>query len=169
MNVKLKVNFNVKPLGAIQMKIGELAQQSGVAASRIRFYEASGLLQSAQRQANGYREYTPDTLRRLEIILRAQGAGFSLDEIRTLLPPDLDNWQHEDLLAALRSKIAEIDLLEQRLAQSKHQLLALIHEIEHKDPAEDCADRANRLLNKVHKDAVQPRTEPPTLRKKKRV
>lgn len=100
------------------MKIGELAQQSGVAASRIRFYEASGLLQPAQRQANGYREYAPDTLRRLEIILCAQGAGFSLDEIRTFLPPDLDNWRHEELLAALRRKIAEIELLEQRLAQS---------------------------------------------------
>jgi DNA-binding transcriptional MerR regulator len=33
------------------MKIGELAEQSGVAASRIRFYEASGLLQPAQRTA----------------------------------------------------------------------------------------------------------------------
>ena len=50
------------------MKIGELARLSGVAASRIRFYEASGLLQPAQRQANGYREYAPDTLTRLEII-----------------------------------------------------------------------------------------------------
>ena len=67
------------------MKIGELAEQSGVAASRIRFYEASGLLQPAQRQANGYREYTPDTLTRLEIILCAQGAGFSLEEIRQWL------------------------------------------------------------------------------------
>jgi DNA-binding transcriptional MerR regulator len=151
------------------MKIGELAQQSGIAASRIRFYEASGLLQSAQRQANGYREYTADTLRRLEIILCAQGAGFSLDEIRTLLPPDLDHWRHEDLLAALRRKIAEIESLEQRLAQSKQQLLALAHEIEHKDAAEDCAARANRLLNKVHKDAAQrPRTEPPTRGGRKR-
>ena len=151
------------------MKIGELAQQSGIAASRIRFYEASGLLQSAQRQANGYREYTPDTLRRLEIILLAQGAGFSLEEIRTILPPDLSNWRHEDLLAALRRKIAEVELLEQRLAQSKHQLLALAHEIEHKDAAEDCAQRADRLLSKARKDTAQPlRTEPPTRRGKKR-
>ena len=151
------------------MKIGELAQQSGVAASRIRFYEASGLLQPAQRQANGYREYAPDTLKRLEIILCAQAAGFSLDEIRTLLPPDLANWRHEDLLAALRRKIGEIELLEQRLAQNKQQLLALAHEIEHKDAAEDCAVRAKRLMNKVHKDAAQQlRTEPPTQRTKKR-
>ncbi len=151
------------------MKIGELAQQSGVAASRIRFYEASGLLQPAQRQANGYREYAPDTLKRVEIILCAQAAGFSLGEIRTLLPPDLSNWQHEEVLAALRRKIGEIELLERRLAQNKQQLLALAHEIEHKDAAEDCAVRTKRLLNKVHKDAAQQlRTEPPTQRTKKR-
>jgi DNA-binding transcriptional MerR regulator len=58
------------------MKIGELARLSGFTASRIRFYEAHGLLQPAQRQANGYREYGPETLIRLDIINRAQGAGF---------------------------------------------------------------------------------------------
>ena len=80
------------------MKIGELARLSGVAASRIRFYEASGLLQPAQRQANGYREYAPETLTRLEIILRAQNAGFSLDEIRAILPTHLNDWPREKLI-----------------------------------------------------------------------
>ncbi|MGC9582281.1 UNVERIFIED_CONTAM: MerR family DNA-binding transcriptional regulator, partial [Salmonella enterica subsp. enterica serovar Typhimurium] len=50
------------------MKIGELARLSGVAASRIRFYEASGLLQPAERQSNGYREYAPESVTRLQII-----------------------------------------------------------------------------------------------------
>ena len=38
------------------MKIGELPRLTGLAASRIRFYEDAGLL-VAQRQANGYRDY----------------------------------------------------------------------------------------------------------------
>ena len=38
------------------MKIGELARRTGLAPSRIRFYEASGLI-AAQRQSNGYRDY----------------------------------------------------------------------------------------------------------------
>lgn len=38
------------------MKIGELARRTGLAASRIRFYEEAGLL-VVQRQANGYRDY----------------------------------------------------------------------------------------------------------------
>jgi len=41
--------------GAI-MKIGELARRSRLTASRIRFYEAKGLLNAVSRKANGYRE-----------------------------------------------------------------------------------------------------------------
>ncbi|KWZ38181.1 MerR family transcriptional regulator [Burkholderia savannae] len=137
------------------MKIGELAQLSGVAASRIRFYEASGLLQPAQRQANGYREYAPDALTRLEIIVGAQCAGFSLDEIRAILPPDLDKWPREELLQALRRKIDEIELLERRLASSKRQLVALADEIDHKADGEDCAGRAKRVLDKMNRRAAE--------------
>lgn len=64
------------------MRIGELAKISGLAPSRIRFYEASGLIKSVERKANGYRDYAPDTEWVLEIITGAQAAGFSLDEIR---------------------------------------------------------------------------------------
>jgi len=51
-------------------------------ASRIRFYEASGLISVVERGANNYREYTPDAVLLLEIITSAQNAGFSLQEIR---------------------------------------------------------------------------------------
>jgi DNA-binding transcriptional MerR regulator len=137
------------------MKIGELARLSGVAASRIRFYEAEGLLHPAQRQANGYREYGPDTLTRLEIIGRAQGAGFSLDEIRALLPPDMDTWPHDAVLQALRQKVGEIELLEQHLAQSKRHLLTLIDEISNKAEGEDCKDTAQRVLSKMRRGTVK--------------
>jgi DNA-binding transcriptional MerR regulator len=136
------------------MKIGELARLSGITASRIRFYEAYGLLQPAQRQANRYREYGPETLTRLEIINRAQGAGFSLGEIRALLPPDLDSWPHEELLQALRYKVSEIELLEQRLGESKRNLLTLVDEIANRREGEDCKDATKRVLNKLRRDAV---------------
>ncbi|ATJ87924.1 MerR family transcriptional regulator [Ralstonia solanacearum] len=136
------------------MKIGELARLSGVAASRIRFYEANGLLQPAQRQANGYREYAPQTLTRLEIILRAQDTGFSLEEIRALLPPDQGDWPHDALLQALRRKVGEIELLEQRLAQSKRHLVALIDEMATKAEGEDCTDRAKRVLDRMNQETM---------------
>ena len=45
------------------MNIGELAKQSGLAASRIRFYEAEGLISQVGRQSNGYRRYKTRTKR----------------------------------------------------------------------------------------------------------
>lgn len=59
------------------MKIGELAKRTGLAASRIRFYEKSGLLSTVERRDNGYRQYGPEALWMLEIIASAQSAGFA--------------------------------------------------------------------------------------------
>ncbi len=133
------------------MKIGELAQASGVAASRIRFYEAQGLLPNAQRQANGYREYDDDALTRLDLIRRAQTAGFSLDEIRAILPPDLNAWPHDMLLTVLRRKVEEIETLERNLALSKRNLTLLIDAIEHRNEGEDCQAAAQRVLSAVRR------------------
>ncbi|MEW6339143.1 MAG: MerR family transcriptional regulator [Paraburkholderia sp.] len=136
------------------MKIGELARLSGLAASRIRFYEAHGLLQPAQRQTNGYREYDSETLTRLEIIRRAQSAGFSLEEIRAFLPSDLNSWSHDTLLQALQRKIGEIESLEQHLAQSKRHLAALVEEITNRLEGEDCEGAARRVLDKLRQEPV---------------
>lgn len=131
------------------MRIGELAKRSGLAASRIRFYEASGLLNGVHRQANGYREYVPETVRVLELIACAQQSGFSLEEIRRMMPPsDRRDWHHDTLLAGLKSKLAEIEALQQRLAQNREQLLEIIHGIEHKPEALSCEDHSARLMAK---------------------
>ena len=128
------------------MRIGELARRSGLSTSRIRFYEAKGLLNVVSRKANGYREYPPDTLMILGIIVGAQRTGFSLDEIKQILPADLSNWRHGELMGALRRKVADIEQMEKRLAQSKRQLCALIRKIEGKPNGMGCADNTQRLL-----------------------
>ena len=71
------------------MRIGELASRSGLSTSRIRFYEAEGLLNVVSRRANGYREYPAEALMILGIIIGAQRTGFSLDEIRQVSELDI--------------------------------------------------------------------------------
>ena len=93
---------------------------------------------------------------RLAIIDRAQGAGFSLDEIRAVLPPNLGAWPHDELLVALRHKVDEIALLEQRLAQNRQHLETLIDEIENKPAGEDCAGTAQRMLDRLCAGADAP-------------
>ena len=67
------------------MKIGELAERSGLAASAIRYYEQQGLLPKASRSANGYRVYSETSLERLHLIQIGQNLGFALDTIRGVL------------------------------------------------------------------------------------
>ncbi|PKO26504.1 MAG: MerR family transcriptional regulator [Betaproteobacteria bacterium HGW-Betaproteobacteria-9] len=131
------------------MKIGELVKHSGLAPSRIRFYESSGLIRGVERQENGYRVYGPEALWTLDIITSAQRAGFTLAEIRVLLPNDQARWQHDELLAGLERKVAEIDALRQRLEESKAQLLVVIDGVKNRPDALACTDNAQRVLEKL--------------------
>ena len=121
------------------MKIGELAKRSGLSTSRIRFYESAGLLQPAARQPNGYREYPSSSLPQLELIVGAQNAGFSLEEIRGLVPPDLSLWNPKKIVTGLQRKVVEIEELEQKLRQSKSLLIALIDEASQSPDGVACA------------------------------
>ena len=117
-----------------------------MSASRIRFYERIGLLQTVQRRANGYRSYPPQAVNVLQLITAAQQAGFSLDELRALLPADLEDWDHHALLETLQQKIRDIDALQARLADNKAQLQAVLADVEAKPEDMDCATNARRVL-----------------------
>ncbi|MFT8956555.1 MAG: MerR family transcriptional regulator [Gluconobacter oxydans] len=134
------------------MKIGELAQQSGLTPSRIRFYEQIGLLKTVERRPNGYRTYPQQAVMILGLITTAQRAGFTLDEIRTLLPSDLTHWDHAALMDALTRKIADIEALQVRLAQSRTHLLRLIEDIQEHPDDMDCAANAHRVLTNILAD-----------------
>ncbi|KWK17371.1 MerR family transcriptional regulator [Burkholderia stagnalis] len=132
------------------MKIGELAVRTGLTPSRIRFYERIGLLTSVERQANGYRTYSPEAVVMLDLITAAQKADFSLDEIRTLIPSDFAQWQCGSLLDAPRRKVQDIEALEARLARNKAHVMSLIAGIGAKPEAVERAAHAMRLLSRVH-------------------
>ena len=92
---------------APQMPIGEVAERARMSASRIRFYEARGLLPEPER-AGGKRRYGEEVLRRLAIIDAAQRVGFTLEEIRDLLG-SRDELAHERLRQLAVLKLPELD------------------------------------------------------------
>src|SRR5512145_2334299 len=67
------------------MRIGDAAVQSGVPAKLIRYYEASGLLSPAGRDANGYRVFDERNVHELRFIKRARSLGFPIKQIDDLL------------------------------------------------------------------------------------
>lgn len=131
------------------MKIGELSKKTGLATSKIRFYEDVGLLRLVNRSANGYRTYPPEAEVILNLISNGQKAGFSLDELRKLLPADLEHWQHDNLFDALHQKLADIEDLERKLAENKQQLKYILAEIEAKPDDIDCKDNAKRVISQI--------------------
>ncbi|MBY0367361.1 MerR family transcriptional regulator [Roseateles aquatilis] len=135
------------------MKIGELAKRTGLTASSIRFYEKSGLLRAVEREGNGYRHYGPEALWMLEIIASAQRVGFSLDEIRSLLPDPHAAWQHDALLESLQQKVAEIDRLQQRLTHSRAQLLKAIESVTNRPDEMPCEERPLWVLQQLREGA----------------
>jgi len=66
------------------LTIGELAKQGNVATSLLRYYEKEGLLEPSGRTASGYRHYSPDSVRHLRFIRKAQRYGFSLNDIKMM-------------------------------------------------------------------------------------
>lgn len=67
------------------MKIGELAQRSGVSVRALRYYEEQGLL-SPERTPSGQRRYSEDTVEVVRLFQQFYAAGLSSRAIATLLP-----------------------------------------------------------------------------------
>jgi len=69
------------------MDIAEVAKRSGVPASTLRFYEEKGLIRSVGRQGLR-RQFGTNVVERLALIALGRSAGFSLDEIASMLEAD---------------------------------------------------------------------------------
>jgi DNA-binding transcriptional MerR regulator len=93
------------------MDIAEVAKQSGVPASTLRYYEEKGLIASAGRQGLR-RRFAPGVLDQLALIALGQAAGLSLDEIGSMFSPTGRPSIDRRLLAA---KADEIDRTVKRL------------------------------------------------------
>lgn len=105
------------------MNIGQLAAQASVSPDTLRYYEKQGLLDAPTRQANGYRRYGDADLARVRFVRSAQALGFTLAEIRDVLPAlaqgRLDRAALEGLL---QDKLAEIESHMRRLRGLRREL-----------------------------------------------
>jgi DNA-binding transcriptional MerR regulator len=107
------------------LTIGEAARQSGVPAKTIRFYEAQGLVPPAARTGAGYRLYTGNDVRRLQLMRRLRLLGLPLVEVKMFaaraFASDCAAYARQllDLVAHQRStinhRIAELEVLRAEL------------------------------------------------------
>lgn len=66
------------------MTIGEVARETGLAPSAIRYYEGLGLLPKPKR-VGGKRRYDAEVLDAIALVTLAREAGFTMQEIRQLV------------------------------------------------------------------------------------
>src|ERR1044072_3811119 len=108
------------------MRIGGLAPRRPATPPRaLRFYESQGLL-TAQRSANGYREYGEDDLRLVTEIQTLQTVGLTLDDTRPFVACLRAGHSTGDARGAAievsRRKLAEVDACLERLATVRAEL-----------------------------------------------
>src|SRR6516165_6711769 len=66
------------------LKVGDIATQARVGVQTLHFYERLGLLPKPERSMANHRVYSPEALRRVLFIKKAQAVGFTLDEIKEI-------------------------------------------------------------------------------------
>ena len=106
------------------IKIGELARQTGCSVETIRFYEKEGIISLPLRSAeNNYRIYNQNHVEQLLFVRRCRSLDMSLGEIKQLL--QLRNAPQDDCtvvsnlldihIEQLCSRISELEYLKQQL------------------------------------------------------
>ncbi|WP_442782518.1 MerR family transcriptional regulator [Collimonas fungivorans] len=130
------------------MKIGELADKTGMAASAIRYYEQSGLLPKPERGANGYRDYADAAIERLRRIQMAQSLGFSLDAIRSVFASN-EELSKDDLLSKLDGRLKEIEKLMDTLREQHQHLGSLRSTLQESWAEGECLNTTNLVNGKL--------------------
>ncbi len=99
------------------LTVGDIARDSGVAPSAVRFYEQHGLI-SATRTAGNQRRFSTFDGCRIKVIRVAQRVGISVQEIKALLDtlpagtePSREDWAalQQALVQETNKRVAELN------------------------------------------------------------
>ncbi|WP_106246764.1 MerR family transcriptional regulator [Allonocardiopsis opalescens] len=104
-----------------ELTIGELAGHFGLATHVLRHWETMGLLQPARR-VSGRRRYTYEHVITTVLILQGKAAGFSLEQMRTIVAGP----GREEQRAILADHLAELDRRLARLRQAREAVAHLM-------------------------------------------
>lgn len=119
------------------MNIGDASAKSGLPAKTIRYYEDIGLV-IADRQPNGYRDYSSEHIERLSFLKRAREFGFPIEDCRKLLGLYDDEHRHIAEVKALAAHhLEELQLKAQEIQGLAETLRGLVEACSGEDD-DDC-------------------------------
>ena len=115
-------------ISAQTFTIGKVGKKAGGGVETVRYYQPRGLLADPPAVA-GYRRYDAIHLERLSFIRRAQGVGFTLEEIGELLTLN-DTRDHRLARSLASEKIQSIEARIEQLCKVADALRHLVRECE---------------------------------------
>jgi MerR family copper efflux transcriptional regulator len=122
------------------MRIGDVARQSGLPSTTIRYYEEVGLMPEPARSANGYRDYGRDAVERLRFVRDAQESGLTLAEIASILElRSQGRTTCHHVIELMERHLEDVDRRIASLQASRKLYATLIARARTLDPA-DCTD-----------------------------
>jgi DNA-binding transcriptional MerR regulator len=108
------------------LRVGELAEATGLSGATIRYYERVGLLPEPERTPAGYRRYPVDAVERVSFIRACRRLGMRLADIADLLDiRDSGVCACEPAEHVLRRRMAELDAQIASLLQLRDQVGAM--------------------------------------------
>jgi DNA-binding transcriptional MerR regulator len=127
------------------MTIGELARQTGVAVSALRYYEELGLMPPARR-VSGKRRYDSPAVELVGMILFLRDVGFSLGEMKVLMAS-----RSRSRRAWRELALAKVTELDEQIAKAEVARVALRHALccEHEDLL-DCPNFARVVAARIN-------------------
>lgn len=129
--------------------VHELAKLSGVSVRTLHYYEEQGLLHPLRRE-NGYRDYGPDEVRRLQQVLLYRRANMPVAAVRDILelPPIKQAAALEVQLDHLRGQRDQLDGLIATVER-------MVYEINHKNESEDRPHMSAKPPADIRNDAAR--------------
>lgn len=136
------------------MRIGQLAERTGVSTKALRFYEEQGILPEPARTSSGYRDYTPAAVERVAFVRQAQTAGLTLAQIRQVLAVRDDGQAPcRHLAGFVDERLEQVDQRLEELAATRRQLLALRQRVQRLEPTECVPDEICSAMPVEHAEA----------------
>lgn len=120
------------------MRIGQLAERTGLSLPTLRHYDETGLLSPSARTTGNFRLYSEADYEKLMVIRRMKPLGFTVEEMRQVLDiveglhrsPAPSAEERERLLARLRAFVDDAterrDRLQRQLGRAD-ELLEILH------------------------------------------
>ena len=129
------------------MRIGELADLTGLQTSAIRYYEEIGVLAPPDRRPSGYRDYDSSAVDRVQFVGAAQEAGLTLTEITGIFNiRDEGTPPCRHVADLIDRKLGEVEERIVALHQTKQELERLTQRAQRLDPKQCPPDTICQII-----------------------